>query len=154
MLRGMRIFLAEEGGAAGSTGGEGEGAAGDTGGTTQGSEGSAGGTSEGAVDKGPTYLSQAPKEFAEQHKDFFKAYPKLTDVLSAHLKATESLKRAIVVPDKEKATPEEVKAFYKKMGIPEAVEGYELKADEKIPEMGEASTGIGSFKSANSCSST
>lgn len=140
-LLAIQIFMTlapDDGGAGGGEGGSG-------GDVTAGDEGNKGGEEGGAGSqpKTHTYLSQASPEIREKYADYFKEYPKINDVLLAHVKAQDRLKRSIVVPDKEKASAEEIKAFYKQMGIPESAEEYEMKYDEKLPEMKEVSKLIG-----------
>jgi len=72
----------------------------------------------------PAYLSQLSPELREKSKDYFAEHLKLNDLANAYVTAKDSLKRAIIIPDKDKATPEERSAFFKKMGIPESVTGY------------------------------
>ena len=55
--------------------------------------------------------------------------------------AVERVGKSIVIPD-EKAAPEEWKAFRSKLGVPDAPEGYELKAPEKLHEGAKATPEI------------
>ncbi len=81
------------------------------------------------------YLSQFSPEIREKYGHYFNDLPHQNDLAMAFVKATDSINNAIIVPDKVNATPEEIKEFYKKMGIPESAEGYEFEVDEKNEDM-------------------
>jgi hypothetical protein len=76
------------------------------------------------------WASQLPDETREKHRDRLLALKDrgLGDVMDDYFGARESLERAIVPPGKG-AKPEEVKAFLKKMDIPETPEGYNFKPE-------------------------
>lgn len=76
----------------------------------------------------PTWLTQVSPDRRDR-KELHK-YAKLNDLVDDHLSMEAKLSRAIVVPDPEKATPEEVAAFKKGMGIPEKAEEYAFDADK------------------------
>jgi len=57
----------------------------------------------------------------------------ITDNMTAARAKAAPMEGMIKVPG-ESATPEERAAFYKALGVPDDVEGYELKAPEKIPD--------------------
>jgi hypothetical protein len=50
-------------------------------------------------------------------------------VLQSHQALEERLKRAVVIPDAS-ATPEQIKEFRRKLGVPDAPEGYKLERPE------------------------
>lgn len=72
-----------------------------------------------------------PKE-ARENPNVSK-YKTSDDLVKGHLSAVERVGKSIIIPD-EKATPEERKAFYQKLGVPEKPEDYQLKAPEKLHE--------------------
>lgn len=76
----------------------------------------------------PTWLTQVSPDRRDR-KELHK-YAKLNDLVDDHLSMEAKLSRAIIVPDPEKATPEEVAAFKKGMGIPEKAEDYAFDADK------------------------
>ena len=76
----------------------------------------------------PTWLTQVSPDRRDK-KELHK-YAKLNDLVDSHLDMEAKLSRAIVIPDAEKATPEEISAFKKSMGIPEKPEDYAFEADK------------------------
>lgn len=82
----------------------------------------------------PKYLDQVSpaKRDSEDYKSLYE-YGKLEDLADAMISTRRELndlkksqERAIIVPEKDDA--EGVKAFYKKLGVPETADGYELKS--------------------------
>jgi len=85
----------------------------------------------------PTWLTQVSPDRRDK-KELHK-YAKLNDLVDSHIEMESKLSRAIVVPDPEKATPEDIAAFKKGMGIPEKPEDYafdtvKYKGMEKLAE--------------------
>lgn len=85
----------------------------------------------------PTWLTQVSPDRRDK-KELHK-YAKLNDLVDSHIEMESKLSRAIVVPDPEKATPEDIAAFKRGMGIPENPEGYafdteKYKGMEKLAE--------------------
>jgi len=70
----------------------------------------------------PTWLTQVSPDRRDR-KELHK-YAKLNDLVDSHIDMEAKLSRAIVVPDPEKATAEDIAAFKKGMGIPEKPEDY------------------------------
>lgn len=86
--------------------------------------------------------SQLSREQRETHKDLLLGDykdKKASDVWDELLDLKSKQSRALIIPDPKTATPEEMAAFKKTMGIPEAPEGYGLNAKgyENIPGMKE-----------------
>lgn len=88
-----------------------------------------------AEPKGPVYESQFSPEIREKYRDYYKDHAKLNDLMMDYVKLVDKSKRSIVVPDKEKATPEELKEFYTKMGIAQTAEEFGFQVDEKNDDM-------------------
>jgi len=76
--------------------------------------------------------SQFPKETREKYKDLLLGDykdKKAHEVFEELVDAKGKLGRAIVIPDPKTASPEEIAAFKKTMGIPEGPDKYDIKAD-------------------------
>lgn len=88
------------------------------------------GGSGGPVEK-PAWMSSLPDAY-KQHEGFaqFKEPSEAWGKFDALLKAEQSM---ITIPGKD-ATPEEVAAFYAKLGRPEKPEGYEITKPADLPE--------------------
>lgn len=136
------ILLAKEDGGSGAgagagsagTGGDGTGAAGDGG---EGSEGGDGGSGtgdeggEGDVTDLSTklenrtqakYESQLKKEY---QKDDFKDIEDINKLYAKYKSQEADLLNAVVIPDKD-STPEQIRDFFTRIGMPEKKEGYKL----------------------------
>lgn len=76
----------------------------------------------------PAWFSQLPKEMRENadHKKALSGYKNLSDLAMAYIQNKKDLDGALRVPKKD-AKPEEVKAFFTKLGVPEKEEDYELE---------------------------
>lgn len=72
-----------------------------------------------------SFISQTSQEFREKYKDQLLQMrgKSLTDTMEELLTTRDTLSRAIIPPSKD-AKPEEIKAFLKKMDIPEKPEEY------------------------------
>jgi hypothetical protein len=82
-----------------------------------------------------TWIAQLPHEFREGNRERLEGMKdkRLGDVFQDYLDKDARLSKAIEIPEKE-ATPDEVKTFLKKMGIPDNADGY--KIDDKAKEYG------------------
>jgi len=74
----------------------------------------------------PTWLTQISPDRRDK-KELHK-YAKLNDLVDAHIDMEGKLSRAVIIPDPKTATPEDVAAFKKGMGIPEKPEDYAFDA--------------------------
>jgi len=83
----------------------------------------------------PTWLTQVSPDRRDK-KELHK-YAKLNDLVDAHIEYEGKLARSIVIPDPKTATPEDVAAFKKGMGIPEKPEDYAFDAGKykDVPDM-------------------
>jgi hypothetical protein len=84
----------------------------------------------------PKFSSQLnpKKRESEDYKKYLYKHQHLDDVADDYVALNKRLEKAIEIPGKD-AKPEDVKAFFKKLGVPEAEDGYELPMnglDEKI----------------------
>ncbi|MBU1081622.1 MAG: hypothetical protein KKB59_14160 [Spirochaetes bacterium] len=75
----------------------------------------------------PTWLTQVSPDRRDK-KELHK-YAKLNDLVDAHIGMEAKLARAVVIPDPKTATPEDMAAFKRTMGIPEKPEDYTFNAD-------------------------
>ena len=154
LLNGFILLDEDPGGA----GGGGDAAGGEDGTDDEGGSSDEGGESGKGKKDGEkqthVYMTQFSPEIREKYSGYFESLPYINDLAMAHIKATDRMKNAIIVPDKEKGTPEEIKDFFKKMGIPENAEGYEIKADEKDEDMVALSNEVAKFSSKESFTKT
>jgi len=86
----------------------------------------------------PKWLSQLPPELRANSLADLEGYDSIGKLAEDTLSMKAKLGRAIIVPDMEKGTIEEKKAFLATMGIPETVEGYGIKAVEGLEEQTQA----------------
>lgn len=79
----------------------------------------------------PGFASYMKRESREKHAEALKGYKdkKLDDVFDELVDSKGKLSRAIVIPDPKTATPEDMAAFKKTMGIPDSPDAYDLKTD-------------------------
>ena len=78
------------------------------------------------------YLTQFPKKLQEQFKDDdFRGIENVEDLYVAYKGLKEQQKNALVIPT-EKSSNEEIKDFFRKVGMPEEPNGYECM---KFPDM-------------------
>jgi len=75
----------------------------------------------------PKYSSQLDpkKRESEEYKKYLYKHKSLNDVADDNVALNKRLEKAIEIPGKD-ASPEEVKAFFTKLGVPEDESGYEL----------------------------
>ena len=83
----------------------------------------------------PAWLSQLPKEMRENKDvaDRISGYKTIADLANAFIKADDDGKTALHVPTKD-STPEQVKDFFKKWGVPETPGDYNLSDYDIDPE--------------------
>jgi hypothetical protein len=76
-----------------------------------------------------TWLAQLPKETRIKHKDLLEQLKDkhLSDLLEEYASSRNMLDRAIIMPDKHNAKPEEIDAFLAKLDIPKTADGYGLE---------------------------
>ena len=91
--------------------------------------------SEETKPEAPAWLSQLPKEMRENKDvaDRISGYKTIADLANAFIKADDDGKTALHVPTKE-STPEQVKEFFKKWGVPETPGDYNLSDYDIDPE--------------------
>ena len=79
------------------------------------------------------WTKDIPKEFAEEKLwEPLKGKP-VPEILKAYANAEKMIGGSVRIP-KEDAKPEEWAAFYKKMGRPDTVEGYNIQKPDKLPD--------------------
>lgn len=137
LLKGLRIFLIPDDGGEGTLLG-GNNSAGEGNNQPQNNDktpstnNSAG---EGSPTVMPGWLAGYPKEMRE-NKEFWK-FQKPGDFYEAHKALSEKLSRSIVRPPAEGATPEEVAAYRKEIGIPDSSDKYDFSKIEGLPAVDE-----------------
>ncbi len=125
------------GGAAGAAGGDGgAGGGGDPGGAAGGDGGAGGQGGDAAPDWFERVSAQAAEGEGASNRDWLatKGFKDIDTLVKSYREAEKSLRDGgrIKVPG-EGAKPEEVTAFRSAIGVPEAVDGYEVKAPEGVP---------------------
>lgn len=87
-----------------------------------------------------TTETQAPADWRATLPDEIRNAPSMgkyatpADLAKGYLEAEKLIgKKGVILPG-ENATPEEMKQFHTALGVPETIEGYELKAPEGLPE--------------------
>lgn len=91
----------------------------------------------------PAYYSQLSPELRDKikarpdWKEFREKVPRLNHLAEAYLDSKDKLGRAVIIPDPKTATPEDVAAFKKGMGIPDKPEEYAFDAEKYkgVPDM-------------------
>lgn len=75
----------------------------------------------------PAWLSQLPKDMRENAElsGRISGFKTIADLANAYIKSDDSQKNALHIPTKE-STPEEMKAFFTTLGVPEAPTDYNL----------------------------
>jgi hypothetical protein len=126
------------GGAAGAGGGDGGngGEAGGQGGGADGGDGGQGGGGDAAPDWFDKVSAQAAEGETSSNRDWLqtKGFKDIDTLVRSYREAEKAVRDGgrIKVPG-EGAKPEELTAFRTAIGVPEAVDGYEVKAPEGVP---------------------
>ena len=78
----------------------------------------------------PKYFSQfdSTKRETDEYKEMAGKHKTLTELADAYLDTNKRLSKAIEIPGKD-AKPEEVQAFFKRLGVPENADGYDTPAN-------------------------
>lgn len=78
----------------------------------------------------PKFASQLnpKKRDSEDYKKYLYKHQKLDDIADDYVALNKRMEKAIEIPGKD-AKPEDVQAFFKKLGVPESEDGYDLPAN-------------------------
>lgn len=101
-----------------------------TAGTANNANAGQGNNSDGEGTQSPGWLAGLSKDLRDHPS--LQGHQTSSDYVRATIEAHDKLSRAIIKP-KEDASPEEVAAYRKEMGIPDSADAYEVEAGE-IPE--------------------
>ena len=141
ILKGLRIFLSPDDGSGGTLlGGNNQGGGSLLGGNNPQPNNAenpsvnnpAGGGSPTTM---PGWVGGLPKE-QQQNKELWK-HPTSGDMVTEYLRMSDKVSRSIVRPPAEGATPEEVAAYRKEIGIPNGADGYDFASIEGLPDTDE-----------------
>ena len=81
----------------------------------------------------PAWLSQLPKDMRENMAESLSGFKTIADLANDWKRSKESEKNALHIPTKD-STPEEMKAFFTTLGVPEKASDYALSDYDLDPE--------------------
>jgi hypothetical protein len=81
----------------------------------------------------PKWFSQLSPDRREKYADKLKDRATLNDLADSYVESRTKMERSVTIPTKD-SPPEEIKAFYSKLGIPDDEKGYDFEVDKSVPD--------------------